>query len=128
LNDIHQDQTSGLTPDTISELSFDIYESLAGLVFFGVPHLGSRVGQEKRVKVLQFITSPLVSKPDRVVSALEFDSNEVKDLCSQFEKTTIFTRPTIRIWTYYETKTTAKFSDVVGKYTFQKWMSDAKCS
>jgi hypothetical protein len=75
------------------------------LVFFGTPHAGSSVTAKMRVKMLQQIAkASFKNAPEKIVKALEANSDELLDLTDGFEKTTIFTRHEINICTYYETR------------------------
>jgi hypothetical protein len=77
------------------------------LIFLGTPHAGSGITGKMRVKMLQQIAKASFKKvPEKIVKALEANSDELLELSDGFEKTTIFTRHEINICTYYETRTT----------------------
>ncbi|KAI9150045.1 SERAC1 protein [Paramyrothecium foliicola] len=106
LCNIHADRHTGLQTRKIKEQNA-IYDSIAGLVFIGTPHAGSHVADTARVKMLKALARATFKKaPENLVRALSAHSNELQDLSSSFERTTIFTQHVIEICTYYETKTT----------------------
>jgi len=73
----------------------------------GTPHLGSHVTDKTRVQILKAIGGvTFKNAPENLLKALAAHSNELQDLSTSFEKTTLFTQHTIEICTYFETKTT----------------------
>ncbi|CAM1508100.1 Fc.00g049480.m01.CDS01 [Cosmosporella sp. VM-42] len=106
LSNIHADRHTGLQTRKIKEQNA-IYDSIAGIVFMGTPHAGSSVADAVRVKVLKSIAGATFKKaPENLIKALSAHSNELQDLCTSFERTTLFTQHVIEICTYYETKST----------------------
>jgi hypothetical protein len=84
------------------------------MVFLGTPHAGSGVTGKLRVKILQQLARvSFKNVPQKLVDALEANSDELLELSDNFEKTTIFTRHQIDICTYYETCTTAMLGEEV---------------
>jgi hypothetical protein len=84
-----------------------MYDSIVGLVFMGTPHAGSAVAAKKRVRLLQALAkASFKAAPERLVRALEANSDELLELSDNFEKTTIFTKGEIEICSYYETMST----------------------
>ncbi|KAL2844563.1 hypothetical protein BJY01DRAFT_214829 [Aspergillus pseudoustus] len=103
---MHAECNSGLRSRKVKEQKA-IYDAIAGLVFMGTPHLGSHVADKTRVQVLKAIgKATFMNAPERLLRALSAHSNELQDLSTSFEKTTLFTQHEIEICTYYETKTT----------------------
>lgn len=103
---IHADRNSGLDTRKIKDQNA-IYDSIAGLVFMGTPHAGSHTTEKKRVRLLTGLARTTFKKPpEKLVKALAAHSDELLDLSDDFERTTIFTKQKIEMWTYYETITT----------------------
>lgn len=91
-----------------------IYNSTKGLMFFGTPHAGSATNNTKRVWVLQKIAKAAFTEvPPRLEAALEMHSDELADLADDFRKTSLWIRRGVIIYTYFETRTTAKLGEVV---------------
>jgi hypothetical protein len=66
------------------------------------------------VKTLQLLAkASFKNPPDKLVKALEANSDELLELSDNFAKTALFTRNSIRICTYYETRTTPLLGEEV---------------
>jgi triacylglycerol esterase/lipase EstA (alpha/beta hydrolase family) len=106
ISNIHAERHAGLKTRKIKEQNA-IYDSIAGLIFMGTPHAGSHVADALRAKVLKAIAGATFKKaPENLIKALSAHSNDLQDLSTSFERTTLFTQHLIEICTYYETKTT----------------------
>jgi hypothetical protein len=103
LFDMHRDRHSGVTNNVQIPVLHNTLDSLAGLVFLGVPHLGSRVNKKKRVRIIEAIATIPMSKPKALTDALKSESEELSSLCENFEKTPMFTQSQIVVYSYYET-------------------------
>ena len=102
---IHLERHSGSQSRAIRNQN-TLYDSLAGIIFMGTPHAGSRVTDAARTNVLQAIAkATFKTAPPKLVSALSAHSSELLELSNTFERTTIFTQHAMEICTYYETKT-----------------------
>jgi tRNA G26 N,N-dimethylase Trm1 len=103
---MHAECNSGLQTRKVKEQKA-IHDSIAGIVFMGTPHFGSHLADKTRIQVLKAIgKATFMNAPEKLLKALSAHSNELQDLSTSFEKTTIFTRQEIEMCTYYETKTT----------------------
>ena len=103
LFDMHRDRHSGVINSIQIPVLNHALDSLAGLVFLGVPHLGSRINEKKRVRILEALVTTAMEKPKALTDALKSESKELSDLCENFEKTPIFTESQIVVYSYYET-------------------------
>jgi len=91
-----------------------VYKSTKGLMFFGTPNAGSAAGRAHRVQILQKIAKVAFTEvPPKLESALESHSDELLDLADDFRKTSLFTLKQLNIYTYVETRTTAKLGALV---------------
>lgn len=113
LCNIHHDRHSGKANRKIRQQNA-IYDSVAGIIFMGTPHAGSRVADAVRTKLLKAIARATFQKPpEKLISALSAHSSELQELSDSFENITIFTQHVIEICTYYETKTQKYAGEVV---------------
>ena len=103
---LHRDHSAGFTNSRIQAQNA-LYDSIAGLVFLRTPHAGSGITHKLAVKTLQLLSkASFKNAPDKLLKALEANSDKLIELSDNFAKTTIFTAKGIQICTYYETCTT----------------------
>ena len=93
-----------------------IYNFTKGIMFFATPHMGSAVSKHTRAQILKKIAKVAFTEaPPKIESALEQHSDELADLADDFQKTSLWTRRELVIYTYFENRTDARLGDVVGK-------------
>ena len=92
---------------------FDTLDSLAGLVFLGVPHLGSRIEEKKRVQIINGLATIWYSNPKALLAALGAESQHLSMLCTNFERTTLFNEGKVQVYSYYETVNEKKVAALV---------------
>ncbi|RDW68235.1 hypothetical protein BP5796_08892 [Coleophoma crateriformis] len=107
--DMHQSIHSRETMTNSAKLAQGLYESISGLVFFGTPHLGSRIDEKNRVQVLKGLIGSFATIPKNLTKALESESVELGDLSKFFEKTKLYTDGKISIRSFFETTTRALY-------------------
>ena len=84
----------------------------------GTPHAGSSVTTLKRVEILKAIAKASFKQaPEKLLRALEANSDELCELSDAFERTTIFTERKVEMSTYYELMTTK----LVGAEVRDEW-------
>ena len=82
-------------------------------MFFGTPHAGSAVDQQKRMQLLQALGTLFRTKaPKNLTEALKENSKELAELSDAFEALDIFKTLRLKVTSYYES-TTPKFSKAV---------------
>ena len=106
LVDIHKRTSQGdKTTEFLDQKGF--YDSIAGLVFMGTPHLGSAAGQNIWITVLKSIGNIFsLCGPDNIIDALEARSGALNKLSSDFAATSIFKKEEIKMASFYECMTT----------------------
>lgn len=112
LFDMHRDHHSGVTNNVQIPILYNTFDSLAGLIFLGMSHLGSRINEKKRIRIIEAITTIVMSKPKALTDILKSESKELNDLCENFEKTPMFIQSRIVLYSYYETLS-GKEGDIV---------------
>ncbi|RDW65049.1 hypothetical protein BP6252_10700 [Coleophoma cylindrospora] len=111
--DMHQSIHSRETLTNSAKLAQGLYESISGLIFFGTPHLGSRIDEKNRVQVLKGLIGSFATIPKNLTKALVSESVELGDLSKFFEKTKLYTDGKISIRSFFETITRAVYGTVI---------------
>lgn len=88
-----------------------IYKSTGGIIFFGVPNVGSDASKQKRVRFLTRVHA--VNIPPLIEQALRLHSLDTLDLATNFRRLPLCTRRLLYIYSYVEQRTTAVLGEVV---------------
>jgi len=85
-----------------------LYQAVKGFVFFGVPHSGSDVANEKRIQILRMMAQVAFTRiPPKLDQALRNKSDELLDLADSFRKLRLYVENELVIISFYELLATA---------------------
>lgn len=88
-----------------------IYNSTGGIIFFGVPNVGSDASRQKRLRLLERVH--VINIPPLLEQALRLHSLDTVDLATNFRRLPLCTRRLLYMYSYIEQRTTAALGEVV---------------